>query len=44
MARQILSRRDVERATFVDFEGRIDAPPVILGVATFEAGEASFRQ
>ena len=44
MARQILSRRDVERATFVDFEGRIDAPPVLLGVATFEAGEASFRQ
>ena len=39
MARQILSRRDVERATFVDFEGRIDAPPVLLGVTTFDGGE-----
>ena len=40
MARRILSRAEVERATFIDFEGRIDAPPVLLGVATFRDPDA----
>jgi len=44
MGRRILSRAEVEHATYIDFEGRIDAPPVLLGIATFQDPDASLLQ